>query len=201
MRSLVAMLLLALPIAPATAGDGLAGAREAFARDIAKAFGIARQTVVVQPQYPGLSDNPYDALETPPFLALSADWPGMDRAGMATGPRGFAAADGRTVSARNPVAIADLLEAGGIGLRPPPRTDIVRRLMWLYQPDPGNRLIEGHPEIGQAMPPSIERAADGAVRVSWLVERGGRTGWIGVFRADFLLPPGGRPLFTETFLR
>ncbi|BBK41222.1 hypothetical protein STVA_12420 [Allostella vacuolata] len=189
------MLLLALPIAPAVAGDGLAGAREAFARDVAKAYGIARQTVLVQPQYPGLPDNPYDALETPPFLALSAGWPGM-----ASGPSGFAAADGRTVSARNPAAITDLLAAAGIGLRPPPRTDIVRRLMWLYQPDPGNRLIDAHPRIDQVTPPIIEHAADGAVRLSWFVERGGRTGWVGVFRADFHLLPGGKPLFAETFL-
>lgn len=192
----VGALFLVMQIASAEADEGLAAARAAFARDIASAYDVAERLVVVQPRYPGLPDNPFDALETPPFHAVRADWPGMD-----PGPRGYAAVDGRTVSVRNPAAIADLLEAAGVNLSPPSDTAIVRRLMWLYQAEPAGRLIDDHPTIGQVQPPSVVRASDGTIRASWFVERGGRTGWVGVFHASFSLPPGGRPLFTETLLQ
>lgn len=189
-------LFLVMSTSAAQASDAFGEARAAFARGIAAAYDIAPAVPTVQPRHPGLPDNPYDALETPPFFAFRADWPGMD-----PGPRGFAAADGRIVAARSADAIRGLLEAAGMAQSPPPANAIVRRLMWLYQPDPANRLIEWHSRQVQVAPPVVERNTDGAIRIVWFVERGGRTGFVGVYRAEFVLPPGNGPRFTESLLQ
>lgn len=178
------------------ASDALEAARAAFAREVAAAYGVAPAELTVQPRYSDLPDNPYDALEAPPFFALRADWPGMD-----PGPRGFAAADGRVVAARVPGAIRDLLEAAGIARSPLLAEEVVRRLMWLYQADPGNRLIDWHHRHAQVSAPAIEQDTEGAARVTWFVERGGQTGFVGVYRAVFSIASGAEPLFAESLLQ
>ncbi|MCZ4291532.1 hypothetical protein [Hoeflea alexandrii] len=183
-------------IATAQASDAFEQARAAFARTVAAAYPTAQDKTVVQPQYSGLPDNPYDELETPPFFAFRADWPGMD-----PGPRGFATADGRAIVARHSGAIRDLLEAAGTAHSPVPAEAVVRRLMWLYQPDPGNRLITWHPVQSRVAEPVVKQNEDGTIHVAWFVERGGGTGFVGVYHANFTLTPQNRPRFTESLLQ
>lgn len=189
--------LLAVLLAAQTAADervprrSLDAARDAYAAAIAQAYGVPSGEVVVQPVFAGLPDNPLDALATPPFFAVRADWPGTD-----PGPRGFAAADGRTVCAKSPAAIADLLEAAGAKRRPAPVVALVRRLMWMYQPSSSNRLLESHPRRADVVAPTLVHD-DTGLRMRWYVERGGTSGWLGVYRVDFALSPNGTPSFTE----
>jgi len=191
---LILSLVLGIPMARAS--DAFEQARAVFARTIAAAYRTAQDKAVVQPRYPGLPDNAYDVLETPPFFAFRADWSGMD-----PGPRGFAAPAGRAILARYPGAIRDLLEAAGIAQSPAPAEAVVRRLMWLYQPDPGNRLITWHPARSQVAVPVVDQDTDGRIRVAWFVERGGDTGFVGVYRAIFTHTPENGPRFTESLLQ
>ncbi|MCB1445658.1 MAG: hypothetical protein KDJ87_07620 [Rhizobiaceae bacterium] len=149
----------------------------------------------MRPLYPGLPDNPYDELNTPPFFALGASWPDT-----APGPQGFAAADGRTIILRDLDGIAAFLAAARKMSATPRALNIVRRIMWLYQADPANRLIENHPRLAAVRPPQIAWSPDGGLDATWFVERGGQTGWIGVFRADFHFMPGEKPHYSEIFL-
>lgn len=196
MKRALFCLLLMLQTTTCLAIEPLACARKAFAQVMAAVYGVDIENMVVQPQHPGLPDNPYDALATPPFFAFRADWPGMD-----PGPRGFAAADGRVVATRSADAIRDLLEAAGMAQSPPPAEAIVRRLMWLYQPNPGDRLITSHPEKLKVTPPAIQQNGDGSIRIVWFVQRGGQTGFTGVHRAVFTLTAQNGPRFTESRLK
>ncbi len=161
--------------------------------------------VVVQPVYPGLPDNPYEALATGPFYAVRADFPTYD-----PGPPGFASADGRTVFAYGGTVQA----RGGRGLGPLlaaadaeklSAEAVVRRLMWIFQPGAWHRLIVSHPQRKEVAPPRRQDAggvagADGAAAFTWYFTRPGPTGLISVYRADFRLRPDGTATLEETRL-
>jgi len=196
MKRALFCLLLMLQTTTCHAIEPLASSREAFAQALAAVYGIDIEKIVVQPQHPGLPDNPFDPLATPPFFALRADWPEVD-----PGPRGFATADGCVVTARFPDAIRHLLEAAGVQQSPVPTDAIVRRLMWLYQPGTGNRLIDWHPQHTQVTTSVVAQDANGTIRATWFVERGGHTGLVSVYRADFVLAPDNPPRFTESLLQ
>jgi len=190
--SALALVSAMIPFAAIAAPDASeqGRARDAYAAAIASAWGLSPHALSVQPQHPGVPDDPHAALATPPFFAFRADWSGMD-----PGPRGFASADGRVASARTPGALRDVLEAAGLDRSPPPLDAIVKRLMWVYQPASAYRAIDGHPRIAEAVPPELHRSEEGAVRVVWYVVYAGATGSSSVLRSRFTLPAEGAPTF------
>lgn len=166
------------------AGDDLAGARGIFRREIARAYGIADETITVQPQHPGLPDNPFDPLKTGDLFAFRADWPGVD-----PGPGGFASADGRVAFARSDQGVAALLLACGVD-RPDftmPLSEVIRRLAWIYR-------SAGEPVEGPRHRHTLTRDGD-AVEIVWHTRKAGATGSFSHSRLTVRLLPDGR---TET---
>ena len=142
----------------------LARARQVFHQEIAQAYGVESSAVTVQPQYPGLPDNPYDDLRIGDFFAFRADWKGQD-----PGPRGFAASDGRVIFAQGNRGVWELLrECQVFGPQPLPLLKIVERLAWVYR-------AAGTPTEGLHRQHRFERDGD-RVSIVWYGRAGDRTG-------------------------
>ncbi len=159
--------------------DDLAAARDIFRREVAKAFAVDAGKITVQPQHPGLPDNPYDALKTGSLFAFRADWKGSD-----PGPAGFAAADGRVAFARHPGNVkALLLECGVFTENPLQLPEIVKRLAWVHRG--AGTLLEGPRHKA-----SLTREGD-AVEILWFARKAGNTGSFTWFRVTTRLRKDG----------
>ncbi len=171
-----ALLLTSLALIGTTrADDDLARAREAFRKEVAVAYDVAAEKITVHPMHPGLPDNTYDTLKTGPWFAVRADIPGPD-----PGPRGFATADGKTAHGKAFHGGAALLDS----MRELPAAEIVRRLMWMNLPGTSSRLIDGHPQHAEVVPPAID-STGGNFTLTWFVEKAGNTGVVQIFRFQY----------------
>ncbi|GAB4275723.1 MAG: hypothetical protein Kow0013_29670 [Pararhodobacter sp.] len=161
-------------------------ARAAFADAVAAEFGVDVGNVTVQPRHPGLPDNPYDALAAGPYLAFEASHPARDAR-----LRGFATPDGRVVLGRAAGDMPDFLAFAGLADRPPQADALARRLMWIFETGVGTRLIAGHPEKPEVVPPAVIHLPDGGIQVVWFVTIPGNTGYIGTYRCLFQMNADG----------
>ena len=174
------LLLFSMSLSVRAQESELARAREFFRQEIVLAYGVQLANVKVQPEYPGLPDNPYESLRTGPFFALRADWPGQD-----PGPTGYATADGRVVFAKGHQGVGELLKACGVfePERRLPFPEVLNRLAWVYR-------AFGEPVEGPKHQSTFERDGD-RVRIVWYTRAAGATGSIRFTKISLETTTGG----------
>lgn len=165
-------------------------AREHFAAALASDYGLDFD---VFPVTPGLPDNPYDSLTTGTFLAFRAEALDSDLV-----VNGFADALGHVVTLRRSAQFSELVRS----LPDDDTATLVSRMMWLFGPMPGARIVDWHPTIPQVGPARKRVSADSALTLEWFVTLPENTGLVVVWKLSVDLPASGKALFhRERILR